>query len=634
MAGTSALLKSAASRRAAIQNEKNRLIDMEWQLSAQTEADFKAYTSHYDKLLQTSGSTEQITYTNKIISARRSFTTNEIQRLSIGVLEGTNTNEDKLNSMISLYNTAYENGDYSQAQDLNLQIDNLYKTVAKEQERAMNVANQMYQNGYTESKQYFQDLKEGSAPIFSIPGVGGVSVNDINTIYESNGPEGVKLLLEASAQQLEAINPDPTKPINTQAMSDLYYMAGFLTVENAKAELLDYAPTSTEYRNLSNQIWKMENEGVVKIPKGNGEFTTLSLNKMAEARENSMGGTGFLVPNGNLGFDIAKVVSYKSVLQANGEYKLVGMYGNTITPTSQAVPIGEEGMYGLTNIAKGGQDFMYVEATVGNREKQQYRLINGELVDGDGKSVAKAKDVPDMMAVRQTPEELLKSLGLAPQNGSVFIPDGAKDIPKQYQGQNLSYTVDQNGNLQLNKILVGVDPDTGQQTRTRTALIFNQATKKFEDFGEIALAQEHMNRTAPTPVTDAERASIDKIVKQREQQKKDQLAISQQIAVAPKSERGGGGSYGNGELAKKDTGINYQDMMASTQLIVPANSKTSAPKQTQPAGPYKPTTPVKPAPKPAQTLAFGDMSRFAPIIGTTPAKKQDYGISNYSDLSF
>jgi hypothetical protein len=277
--------------------------------------------------------------------------------------------------MVSLYNSAYANGDYSQAQDLNLQIDNLYQTVAKEQERSMNVANQMYLNNYTESKQYFADLKEGSAPVYTIimPGGGavGVSINDINTIYTESGPEGMKRLLEASAQQLESMNPDPTKPINTQAMSDLYYMAGFLTVENAKAELNQYEPNSTQYRELSNQIWKMENEGVVKIPKGNGEFHTLSLNKMAEARENSMGGTGFLTPNGELGFDVSKVVSYKSVLQDNGQYKLVGVYGNAITPVSQAVPIGDEGMYGLTNIPKGGEGFQYVEATVGNRERQQ-----------------------------------------------------------------------------------------------------------------------------------------------------------------------------------------------------------------------------------------------------------------------
>lgn len=137
MAGTqiSSMLRAA-------QSERNKRVQLEddiaaykWANSEQNQSDYEEYRRHLDtRMSQTSDPAKMLTLQNKADAARRSFSSNEIQRVAINVLEGTATLEDKKATVLALYHDAVANQDFNLVQNLRNTYDSIDVAIQRKQE--------------------------------------------------------------------------------------------------------------------------------------------------------------------------------------------------------------------------------------------------------------------------------------------------------------------------------------------------------------------------------------------------------------------------------------------------------------------------------------------------------------------
>lgn len=138
MAGVSSLLRSAQAAQAKARQYQDELVAYQWDNSTKTYADFVAYEKYLNAQADSvADPSTQLSYARKADSARNAFISNEIERQSINVIEGAQSNTDKYNRMVDLYYYAAEAGQYDAAQRLRLQLDNLSVTIQNEQRAAI-----------------------------------------------------------------------------------------------------------------------------------------------------------------------------------------------------------------------------------------------------------------------------------------------------------------------------------------------------------------------------------------------------------------------------------------------------------------------------------------------------------------
>lgn len=148
MAGTTGLLKSAASAKKKIQAQQDALVAFDWENSAQTYEDFQEYSKYLqDRADATTDASQALTINKTITSARKSYVSNELQRQSMAVAEGRATTTDKLNSVYNFYQQAVDNGDMNLAQNLASQYDSLTVQIQNEALAAQNAASTLALNG-------------------------------------------------------------------------------------------------------------------------------------------------------------------------------------------------------------------------------------------------------------------------------------------------------------------------------------------------------------------------------------------------------------------------------------------------------------------------------------------------------
>jgi len=142
MPSVSSLLKSAQSTQRKIAEQQDAQVAYDWSLSAKTYGDFITYKEYLDSRRDFYGedASKLLTLDKTITSARKAYTSNEIQRQNINIIEGTGTNESKYQKMVDLFYEAVDNGDYDLAQTLNLQLDNLSVKMQQEQIAAQEAA--------------------------------------------------------------------------------------------------------------------------------------------------------------------------------------------------------------------------------------------------------------------------------------------------------------------------------------------------------------------------------------------------------------------------------------------------------------------------------------------------------------
>lgn len=191
-ASVSNLLASAASRRAKIQEQQDQLIAFEYSLSDKTYDDFITYSKYLEQRAESSTDvSKNLSYQKAIVSARKGYVSNEIQRQNIGIIEGRGTNYSKYDKMVELYYQAIDNGDYDLAQTLNLQLDNLSVKIQNEelakQEAAQRVAGTMAANGVKSLKQLAKKIQEGDEIVQLGDGTLVKPVNLLNKELQTTG---------------------------------------------------------------------------------------------------------------------------------------------------------------------------------------------------------------------------------------------------------------------------------------------------------------------------------------------------------------------------------------------------------------------------------------------------------------
>lgn len=138
MPSISSLLKSAQATQRKIRNQEEAFAAFEWENSAQTYEDFIAYSNFLDnQKKQVDDSSELLTYETKLRSARRSFTSNEIQRAQMAIMEGRGDTSSKMETIQDLFYQAQENGDLNLSQNLLSQWEALSIKLQNEQEASV-----------------------------------------------------------------------------------------------------------------------------------------------------------------------------------------------------------------------------------------------------------------------------------------------------------------------------------------------------------------------------------------------------------------------------------------------------------------------------------------------------------------
>jgi hypothetical protein len=131
----SSLIRAAESARSKQLTLEDNLAAYKWNNSEQTRDDYLEYKTYLEKRQGvTSDPSQQLTYQNKIDSARTAFSSNEIQRVAIGVLEGSASLQDKQSTVIGLYREAVGNGDLNLAQNLRNTYDSIDTQIQRQAE--------------------------------------------------------------------------------------------------------------------------------------------------------------------------------------------------------------------------------------------------------------------------------------------------------------------------------------------------------------------------------------------------------------------------------------------------------------------------------------------------------------------
>jgi len=115
----SSLLRAAKAAQQKQYSLEDSIAAYEYDLSPKTQADFEKYQAHLgNRIKQYQGidPLKALNYQKTITSANRSFTSSELSRATTQVLYGNMDNGTKLNTMMSLYQRAIENGDENLAQ--------------------------------------------------------------------------------------------------------------------------------------------------------------------------------------------------------------------------------------------------------------------------------------------------------------------------------------------------------------------------------------------------------------------------------------------------------------------------------------------------------------------------------------
>ena len=607
MATTSQLLRTAESRKRAVQNEMNRLVDANWAVSAKTPADLEQYMAYYQDLTTKVAQKDLLSISNKMISARKAFVSNELQRSSIDVLEGNATNQDKLNKMVNFYNEAVNNGDLDFAQQLRYQIDTLYKTVAQEQTNAINVATAAYKQNYADVKAYISDLMNGDAA----PVGATYSLNTLNNFYKQTTPDQFNATI---SQEFAKTGQN----IATYEQMALSYAEE--TIKSIQTQMAQYPTGSAEYMTLANSLYKAQNDSIYGVPGIKGDIN-LSVNDLREAvTAQRVNGTGPLTPaisadGKSSGFVKNDISQYElGVNPATGQYEIVPRYTTADTQAmltkDNAVPYGATQATGMSNLQSTSGDYTLISADLGQGAGvKTYAAKNGEVFDYTGNKVGKKvstlsklqEDYAKKLAEYQagttttaparpeqqylTPEAALKTRGIEASNGFMTI-----------NGMKVPYKVDQNGNIQYT---IQRPDATGKMTAETITwnLATGQQASASEDVTKIMAEQQRIAQQAqPSGIQGQggatnilQGANTTQVLQQAQQTQK---AISTQNA----------------------TGLSTLQQMTNQPLQVAPFQQQVSPLKVMPT-PTAPQISVAPTPTPSPLSMY-----IAPITATAPLK--------------
>lgn len=172
-AGASALVKSAASLASAQNDYEDKVMALQWSQSSKTQDDWDRYAGYLDGRISSmsgsgtlTGASKALTLTSTQDTASKAFVSSEIQRQSIGIMEGNATLQDKANAVASFYEMAANSGDDNLAQSLRSQYDSIDQQIQYQAQQQQSLNEQMVSKNVTSigalMATYKQDLTQFS----------------------------------------------------------------------------------------------------------------------------------------------------------------------------------------------------------------------------------------------------------------------------------------------------------------------------------------------------------------------------------------------------------------------------------------------------------------------------------------
>lgn len=359
MATSTSLLKSAASTRKKIEAQQDALIAFDWQNSAQSYEDYLAYSKYLEeRQSQATDPSQALTYAKTVISARRSYTSNELQRQQMAIMEGRATTTDKMNSVYSLYQQAVQNNDYNLAQNLASQYDTLSVKLQNEQDAAQKVAGTMALNGVKTLDQLAKKLTKGTELVELSDGTVVKPLNMLNDELRANGQTSADYFGEAlrTVQALQGAIADAYNGASTQE-----------AVDSIESKYADYITGEKKFKLLGTDLTLPDIELAYRSSLANNP-----LYSPQEIRNENSGALEYKLTKN-------KIDNFIWTRDENGLYQAV--QERTKVPssfqnlnakiTNEGYFLGESGKTGVSNIGSGEQVKTNTGASINDRLKKQ-----------------------------------------------------------------------------------------------------------------------------------------------------------------------------------------------------------------------------------------------------------------------
>lgn len=207
MAGTTALLRSAASARKKVQAQQDAQVAYDYSNSAKTYEDYIRYSDYLQKRAKSvTDPSSALTLQKTADSSYKGYISNEIQRQTINTLEGRGTSVDKYNKIYGFMDQAMKSGQYDLAQSLNLQLDNLGVSIQNESIRAQEAAQRL---GEAQVKYAEKQSKAGAAANLSMGKSLEAGLESLNQAFAKGGQkaynEAAKSFVQQNKQLIESL---------------------------------------------------------------------------------------------------------------------------------------------------------------------------------------------------------------------------------------------------------------------------------------------------------------------------------------------------------------------------------------------------------------------------------------------
>ena len=207
MPGVTSLLRSAQAAQKKVQAQKDAQMAYDYSNSAKTYDDYLKYTDYLQKRSKSvTDPSTALTLQKTFDSAYKGYISNEIQRATIDTLEGRGTSIDKYNKIYGFMDQAMKAGQYDLAQNLNLQLDNLYVNIQNEAQRAQDAAERLSE---MEQRHAEKKAKEGAAANLSMGKALEAGLESLNQAFAKGGQkaynEAAKTFVQQNKQLIESL---------------------------------------------------------------------------------------------------------------------------------------------------------------------------------------------------------------------------------------------------------------------------------------------------------------------------------------------------------------------------------------------------------------------------------------------
>lgn len=516
MPAISSLLRSASAAQKKVQAQQDAVLAYNWENSAQTYQDFKEYSDYLTKRASTtSDPSARLTLTSKVRAASRSYTSNEIQRKSLDIMNGRGSLQDKQNTIYELAQQAADNGDNNLLQNLSVQYSQIDKQIQDEAISQANaqqaLASRMVSQNVKSVKQLIDRQKSDLA--------------DIGKIYKQVGAEGMNKAFQDPEvkKAIMANNPELKQLFDKGGQIGFWDIANGITqnIRQSYEQAAGSLPPE-EAKPFLDEIEKIDSgETKFKIP-GVGSVSVQDLQNQLDATR--AGGTYFYQGPDNT-LEKGNLTNYTWAKDENGNLKLVKQFSQKGTQDS--------GLGAFTQDQRTG-DSANMSLVFRRDDKGNYLNDKGEVVGKVGKNGemldAKGKKLTDEAARNQILKSsttdyktLLTNNGFKVTTGNdgtirVIPTEAVKGRFKELginDGAPVEAVVDPQGNLRFVKQnadgkaeLFQVGFDEKGKAYTQKLLEGGQGAVSAQDYFEMRQATKMFGGTTPFAGLNAGRSSL------------------------------------------------------------------------------------------------------------------------------